>query len=134
MSRMGSPSPRSRDLSAVVNVEQPACALVDYPRVPVEHRLQAINAYPCVFHVVSDGPAWLSLMRGQISRWSRGLAGLRDLRVCGLAGDLYGDVLLGGRGGRLFGDGHVHGQDALVVAGFDVIFVGACRQGDRPGE
>ena len=75
MSRMGSPSPRSRDLSAVVNVEQPACALVDYPRVPVEHRLQATNAHTCVFHVVSDGPAWLSLMRGQISRCPGALPG-----------------------------------------------------------
>ena len=51
-----------------------------------------------------------------------------------LAGGLYCDVLLGGRCGCLFGDGHVHGQDALVVAGFDVVLIGAGRQGDRAGE
>lgn len=51
------------------------CALVDYALVPVEHRLRAINTYTCVFHVVGDAPARLSLMRGQISRWSRALPG-----------------------------------------------------------
>jgi len=49
-----------------------------------------------------------------------------------LACGLHGDVFL--RRLSLFGDGHRHGQDALVIGSFDVVFVSAGRQRDRADE
>ncbi len=49
-----------------------------------------------------------------------------------LACGLHSDVFL--RRHSLFGNGHRHGQDALVIGGFDVVFLSAARQRDRADE
>ncbi len=60
-----------------------------------------------------------SAVETPIRRWSRSLLASGNHRLGGLAGGLYRDVLLGGGRGCLFGECHIHGQDALVVAGFE---------------
>ena len=107
---------------------------VGHPLVPVEHSTrgdQRVQLYVSCrqrrrrFLVTSVGPDQAVVPE---PCWAPGPPRMW------LAGRLYRDVLLGGRRGCLFGDGHVDGQDALVVAGFDVVFVGAGRQGDRAGK
>ena len=72
---------------------------------------------------------------GRAPGWGPGaLLGSGTTGTCGLTGGLHGDVLLRSRGRAPFGERHIHGQDALVVGGFDVLFAGARRQGGRAGK
>ena len=109
---------------------KPLSAGLPLPRLTLQRATQDMDVSGLVRQLRSTNPLGPGQTAIPGSCWAPGRPG-----HVGLTGGLHRDVFLGAAAaGGLFGKCHIHGQDALVVAGLDVLFVGACRQGDRAGK